>query len=162
MNKILKSIFLSFIFAISSCGSSTVVPNSITLNKTSLTLNVEQTETLIATVKPDNASDKSVIWTSNDDTGISVNENGLVTALKVGNYTVTCTANANKNVKTICSVVVSPAFHPVTAITLDKYDVTANENETIPIKNTNRYLKNLPFIALSPKLLYNNAKITKQ
>ena len=134
MNKILKSIFLSFIFAISSCGSSTVVPNSITLNKTSLTLNVEQTETLIATVKPDNASDKSVIWSSSDDSGISVNENGLVTALKVGNYTVTCTANANKNVKTICSVVVSPAFHPVTAITLDKYDVTANENETIPIK----------------------------
>ena len=64
---------------------------SIELNKTALTLEVGKNETLTATVKPDNAEDKTVTWTSSDETVATV-ENGKVTAVKAGTATITAKA----------------------------------------------------------------------
>ena len=48
-------------------GKETVIPvSSVTLNKTELSLVEGEEETLVATVKPDNAKDKSVVWESTD------------------------------------------------------------------------------------------------
>ena len=54
---------------------------SVELNKTEMTMQVGDEETLIAAVLPENADDKSVTWTSNDPSVATVNENGKVTAV---------------------------------------------------------------------------------
>ena len=66
---------------------------SITLNKTSTTLAVGDTDTLIATISPENATDKSVTWSSNNESVAIVNENGTITAVGVGNATITVRTN---------------------------------------------------------------------
>ena len=96
------------------CAITVTVPvSSITLDKTTLSLAVGETATLTATVKPDDAMDKTVAWSSSDESVASV-DNGKVTALKSGKATVT----AKRGGKTAeCAVTVAV---PVSSITLDK------------------------------------------
>ena len=76
----------------------------ITLNKTSLTLNEGQTETLSATVTPDNANDKTVTWSSDDTSIATVDQTGHVTILSKGTTTITTTANDGSGVNATCLV----------------------------------------------------------
>ena len=74
------------------CAVSVTVPvSSITIDKTTLSLAIGEFVTLIATVKPDDATDKTVVWSSSDESIAKV-DNGKVTALKIGSATVTATA----------------------------------------------------------------------
>ena len=83
-----------------------VIPVSvITLNKTEVTLKQNETFQLTATVAPDDATDKTVTWTSSDATVATVTD-GLVKALKEG--TATVTAKAGDKTAT-CTVKVSNA-----------------------------------------------------
>ena len=61
-----------------------VAVTSITLNKEELTLVKGEEETLTATVNPENATDKTVTWTSSDTGIATVDKNGKVSALKGG------------------------------------------------------------------------------
>ncbi len=70
-----------------------VAVESVNLNKTATSLTVGNNETLTATVKPDDATDKTVTWTSSDTSVASVDENGNVTAVAVGSATITATAD---------------------------------------------------------------------
>lgn len=62
---------------------------SVTLDPTEASLNVGETYQLIATVQPENATDKTVEWTSSDNEVATVSEDGLVTAVAEGNATIT-------------------------------------------------------------------------
>ena len=69
----------------------TLIPaTSIEVNQTNVDLRVDDTFQLVATVKPENATLKDVTFTSSDATILSVNEDGLITALKPGTAIVTC------------------------------------------------------------------------
>ena len=69
-----------------------IVPvNGVSLNYNELELSVGDSEDLIAKVLPTNATNKEVIWSSTDEEVASVDENGKVTALKVGETMVTVT-----------------------------------------------------------------------
>jgi hypothetical protein len=59
----------------------TVAVTGVSLNKSELSLNKGDSEILIATVLPSNASNKSVTWSSSDDSVFTVSNNGLVTAV---------------------------------------------------------------------------------
>lgn len=83
----------------------------ITLNKTETTITKGQTETLTATVAPDDADDKTVTWTSSDEAVATVDENGTVTAVKGG--TATITASTVNDKKAACTVTV---YAPVTGL----------------------------------------------
>lgn len=69
----------------------TVEVTSVTLNKSTDTLKVGETLSLTATVKPDNATDKTVTWKSSD-TSIATVTNGVVKAIKEGTVTITASA----------------------------------------------------------------------
>lgn len=74
-----------------------VPPSGVTLDKNTLALENEDTETLTATVSPPEAADRTVSWSSSDTSVASVSDNGDgsadVTANGNGNATITVTTN---------------------------------------------------------------------
>lgn len=85
---------------------------SVTLNKTSLKLDVGQTSTLIAIVAPNDATNKSITWKSNN-TKVATVVNGRVTA--VGDGTAIIMAISNNNKIASCQVTVdTPYESPIT------------------------------------------------
>ena len=88
-------------------GTPEIVPvDSITLNKTSTSISVGNSEKLTAKVTPNNATDKSVTWTSSDNSVATVN-NGTVTAVKAGTATITATAADGSGKFATCTVTVT-------------------------------------------------------
>ena len=79
----------------------------IRLNKSSLTMDALSTFQMTASVYPDSANDKRITWSSSDPAIASVDENGLVTALKKGTATITAAAMDGSGVKSTCKVTVS-------------------------------------------------------
>ena len=69
----------------------------ITLDQTSVTIGEGETVQLTATVKPNNASNQSITWSSDDDTIASVSDTGLITAKTAGTVTITVKANDESN-----------------------------------------------------------------
>ena len=63
------------------------------------TMKAGDTQNLIATIKPKKAFDQTLRWKSNKPDVVSVDENGVVTALKKGTATITCTARDGSKVK---------------------------------------------------------------
>jgi fructan beta-fructosidase len=70
---------------------SSVPVTGVTLNKTSTSLSVGNSETLVATVSPSNATNKSVTWSSSNTSVATVNTSGTVTAVGPGSATITVT-----------------------------------------------------------------------
>ena len=89
-------------------GSTTVSVESVFLDKTALTLEVNGTYTLTATINPSNADDQSVTWTSSDVTVATVDADGVVKAIKAGKATITVTTT-DGNKKATCEVTVTTA-----------------------------------------------------
>lgn len=80
---------------------------SVALNKTETTLEVAVQDQLTATVLPEDATDKTVTWTSSDPTIATVDENGLVTAVAAGTATITATTADGTNLTAQCAVTVN-------------------------------------------------------
>lgn len=94
-----------------------VAVTGVTLDKTSATLGLNDTTTFVATVMPENATDKTVTWSSSDTSIATVDANGKVTAVKEGTVTITATCGDQKAEAT---VTVSASFVSVTSVTLNK------------------------------------------
>ena len=111
-------------------GNITVKVETVTLNKTALALKVGNTEKLIATVKPDKATNKTVTWTSDNKDIADVGSDGTITAKKSGTAKITATADGKT---ATCTVTVSTEQIPATAIELNKatLDLTVGGNETL-------------------------------
>ena len=102
---------------------------SVTLDKTSLELTIDETVQLTATVKPDDATDKNVTWTSSDESVAKVAD-GKVTAVKSGKATITAKCGG----KTAeCAVTVTV---PTGSVTLDKTSLSLAVGETAQLTAT--------------------------
>lgn len=97
---------------------------SIVLDKASLSLAKGTTETLKATVSPSDATDKTVQWSSDNPSVVTVDQNGRVTAVNGGDATITASAG---DVSASCKVNV---FIPVTSITLSLTNLTLKVGDT--------------------------------
>ena len=81
--------------------------SEVTLDKTDLPLFVGNTDTLTATVKPEDAANKALTWTSSDDKIATVDQTGKVTAVAPGTATITAAATDGSGVTATCKVTVT-------------------------------------------------------
>ena len=84
----------------------TIHVTSVSLNKNSTTLGVGDTEQLIATVAPSNATNKAITWSTSNSSVATVSSSGLVTAVAAGSATITVTTSDGGYTAT-CTVAVS-------------------------------------------------------
>ena len=87
-------------------SAGTLPVESVTLDKTTATIEVEEELQLNATVLPMDAGNKNIIWTSSDATVATVID-GLVTGLKEGTTTITATTEDGNKTAT-CAITVEP------------------------------------------------------
>lgn len=99
--------------------------SSVKLNYSSITLDVGKTKTLTATLQPSTVSQKTVTWKSSNKKIAKVSKKGVITAVKAGTVTITCTSK-DGNAKTTCKVTV---VQPATSITLSKKTMTVKEGK---------------------------------
>lgn len=83
-----------------------VVATSIHLSENSLTLQVDDSRTLTATVLPENCTDKSVVWESSNEQVATVDANGKVIAKAEGQCQIIA-YSADRSVKAECAVTVT-------------------------------------------------------
>ncbi len=85
-----------------------IIPVSqITLNKAETSISVGNSETLTATVAPENATNKALTWASSDEDVATVAPDGTVTAVKAGAATITATAADGSGKSAVCKVTVT-------------------------------------------------------
>ena len=97
----------------------------VALSETSLTLRKDDTATLTATVSPDDATDKTVTWSTSNADVATVSESGVVTAKGVGAATITAASAAAPTVTATCAVTVGIA---ATGISIpEKLTLTIND-----------------------------------
>lgn len=86
-------------------GTTTPV-TALKFSKTSVSININKAKTLqlSVTVVPDNASNKTVLWSSSDTSIAKVDTKGLVTVQKEGKAIITATAADGSGVKATCEV----------------------------------------------------------
>ena len=104
---------------------------SIKMNKTTLALDNQKTETLKTTITPTNATNKTVTWSSSNEAVATVDKNGKVTAKKAGIATIKAKASNGK--ATSCKVTVT---EPVTGVKLNNNQLTIENKKTETLKAT--------------------------
>ena len=107
---------------------------SVSLDKTTAELTEGDELTLTATVNPDNATDKSVSWSSSDSSVASV-VNGKVTALKAGTATITVTTTDGGKTAS-CAVTVKAKYVAVSSVSLDKTSAELIEGHELTLTAT--------------------------
>lgn len=113
-----------------------VKADKITLDKGELVLwATNQTESIKATVTPENAEDKDVVWESLDTSIVTVDQKGNVTAVTDGTTFVKCSLKSNPKVFASCEVTVQvpepskPATIKATSITVEPKVLNLNTND---------------------------------
>lgn len=104
----------------------------VTLSETELELTIGDTGTLTATVAPEDADDKTVSWSSSDESVATVDQNGEVTAVGAGEATITVTTTDGSKTAD-CKVTVTAAPVAVTGVELNKTSMELNvgDSETL-------------------------------
>lgn len=83
---------------------------SMRLNKTSLTIEAGNTETLTVITSPANPTNKAAVWTSSNTGIATVDNNGTVRGMAIGTATITATT-VNGGKTAVCTVTVNPSTH---------------------------------------------------
>ena len=107
---------------------------SVSLNKSEMTLTEGESETLAATVTPENAENKSITWSSNNEAVATVDVNGTVTAKSAGTAVITATSTNGKSAG--CTVTVEKKQIPVTEVRLSESTVGIVEGSTYKLTAT--------------------------
>jgi len=114
-------------------GNTPEIPvTGLTLNQATLSLFVNDTATLVATVVPANATSQSVRWSSNNSSVATVNTMGQVIAIAEGTATIT----AMQGFTATCVVTVLTPIIPVTAITITPAAISLDLKQTITLTAT--------------------------
>lgn len=137
------AIALGVVLAISSCKKdkeTTKIPvTGVSLNKTSIDLKVGDDFQLLASVLPEDATDKRVTWDSDDESVATVDDKGLVKAVKVGKTKITVYTHDGDFTK-VCEVTVGttsvpePGPDPSLDLKLSRTSATIGVGEKLSLK----------------------------
>ena len=108
---------------------------SITLNPTEMSVKVGTSSQITATVTPENATDKELIWETSNASVATVDSTGKVTGVKTGTAVVTAKTKDGK-IKSICTVNITTDTIDVEKIILSPTSVTVKEGLTSQITAT--------------------------
>lgn len=125
---ILLSVSLIATYSCKKEKDKSVAVTEVRLNKASVTLVEGDTDELMATVMPENATDKGIEWTSNNESVATVSPTGLVTAIKDGKATITVKTNDGGFTAT-CAVTVNKKIIAVSKVELNKIELTLDEGK---------------------------------
>ena len=148
LNVLILGVFAAIVLAgISSCGGGddpindvtptpkTVKVESVSLSKTTLSIEEGGEQTITVTVSPSNATNKKYTLTSSDPNILTVDENGKVKALKSGEATITVTStDGNKTAS--CKVTVTPKVIPIESINLENTELSLEEGSDFTLTYT--------------------------
>lgn len=95
-----------------------VLVSSITVNPSTVSMTIAQTQQITATVAPSNAANKTLSWSSSNTGIATVSSSGLITSVAAGSATITVQATDGSNVYNTVSVSVSATPIIITGITL--------------------------------------------
>ena len=99
-----------------------ILVTGVSLDKSELTLEIDDYAYLTATVTPDNPKNPNVAWASSDEGVATVSQSGEVKALSAGSATITVTTE-DGGFAASCVVTVNPRI-AVTGVTLDQSALT--------------------------------------
>jgi len=103
----------------------------ITLDNSKLSLDVPNTYQMTANIRPTDASNQNLKWTSSNEKAATVSNNGLVTAIGNGTAIITATTMDGTELSASCTVtVIEPDNIPVNSIVLDKSELSLNALDT--------------------------------
>ena len=137
----------------------------VALDKTSMNLTAGSTGTLIATITPENAKNKSLTWTSDKEAVATVDENGKVTAVAEGTAKITVkTADGEKTA--VCTVTVTAktsGSSSSSSSSRPSYSITTpdkTENGSVNISSTSAKRGSVVTITVTPDAGYVLDKLT--
>ena len=105
---------------------------SITLNHSSVELYPYRTAGLKATVYPTNAYDKKVLWTSSNNSIVSVSEDGSITAKSPGTATITA-STSDGSIKAHCTIIVKEF---ITGVSLNNSSLSLDAGDSYKLVAT--------------------------
>lgn len=118
---------------------------SLTLDNTSLVLAPYETKQLKTQILPSNATYSEPLWSTDNPSVATVDENGNITAVAIGTAVITATADNGNGIKATCTVTVEPAavataenlvINEVMAANVDVYlDPSANYGTWVELYN---------------------------
>ena len=125
---ILLSVSLIATYSCKKEKDKSVAVTEVRLDKSATTLVEGDTEELMATVMPENATDKGIEWKSDNESVATVSQAGLVTAIKDGSATITVITN-DGGFSASCEVTVNKKVIAVTGAVLGNTELTLVEGE---------------------------------
>lgn len=117
-------------------GPAPVLVGSVNVNPAALNLTEGDARALTATVGPENATNRAVVWTSSNPSVAAVDGNGVVTALRAGSAVITATAIDGGGASGSCTVAVSAYVDPFESYYPDYFNYPSNPGTTAPTQST--------------------------
>ena len=123
---VFANLFVSLLFPLLE-----IFVQEVSLNLQNISLEIGETATLVAVITPNNATNKNVIWSSEDSSIASV-DNGIVTAIGPGETTITVTTEDGQKTATCRITVTEEEEELISTISYDYTELT-NQNVTATI-----------------------------
>ena len=126
--------------------------SSMTFNPASITLKNGETQSLNITIIPDNSTNKKLTWSSTDNSVLTVDKEGTVTALSIGHAMVIATTTDGSNISAICDVTVDE-MNALSSIKSDN-DIKIYANNSTIIIEGNIVDKDICIYSLDGRLIH--------